>query len=561
MTVEVELADGTVLELPAGTTPEQAQRAAKAYMAKAGTLGAATPQNAPPAASEGYARAGDKGPFMAGVADSAIRGYLGLKQFAGGLLKEEQGVLAAMKDEQDHDPNWAKRTAGNVAGTAGAMLAPGIGWTRAGGGAVPMLAKTIASKTGRLSAPAAAAGVSGVQGLALNPGEGEGFGEQMVDKVKQSGVDAAVGAGLGSVGRLFKKTITKPFTPTAEAVQLMNQNVNPTLQQGAEGWLGRRIGGLASGTAKVADRQNREVIDEYVRRTMPGLDPSDMTVPELIRMMELNFRGAPGGALGEYGRLYDGKIFPLTNQSRSAIWNEARGPRGTQPMATQMATHAMTGTGTALNVQNNVRMRAAKMTEYRNLLQDAINGFNGDTGVMSKQARANLINARKKYDELVRDPALTPDERALLADIDTRYGDFMAFAEAGKNASFHMKPRAFDLLQAKKKMDKTELGFATARDDTQRELLEPAIRTMGATPTQDMERAALASVKRSLPAAVLDRGVDALMSPAYPISMVGQSAKGARILFGETKKQKEMARMMNQIAPYLAGSGNTLTPE
>jgi hypothetical protein len=498
---------------------------------------------------------------MAGVADAGIRGYLGAKQFFGGLDPEEQAVLRMQEEEAKADPEFWKRTGGNVLGNAALTVIPASKAAKAA---------KILPKWLTLGGVGTAAGVSGAQGLVLNPGQGETVGEQLTDKAKAAGVDAALGGALGAVGKGVVKAGTGMFQATKEAIDLMREGVTPTLQQGAESSVGRFIGGLASGFKDVKTRQGKEVIDAYLRRVAPNIDLTDMNVPEKINLLRSHFLGdQASGVPGEFGKVLGGKKYSLGPTERSAVWAAARGARGTQPEATQMAMRAMSGTGTALQGKNRVTMGADKLTEYRNLIQDQIDAFGRDPSVMSSQAKKNLIAAKDTFDKLVRDPSLSPDELAQLKEINTRYGDFLRFEGASKTEGFRTEPNVRGLARELSKAD--PYGFAGATNQIDRELLEPAARVVGTAESQSdarMLKQTLTRIAKGVGAAGAGTAATmggapalTLMGAGYGLSALGQTKPGAKFLFGQYEQQKALADAARRIAPFLSGSGQIFSGE
>lgn len=542
-----------------------AKRLSSASAAPGAGQGSPATAQAQPEDAKPFVRAGGYGAGSAGVNDAVIKSYLGAKQFFGGLSHEEQGVLRAMAEEKAADPEPKMRLAGDIGGNIAMTAVPGSKVAQ-------VLSKTLsaAKYVPQMLVPAlTGAAVSGGQGVALTPGEGEGFGEQMSNKAKSGGFDALLGAGIPAVGQVLKKTLTKPFEATKEALDLFRQGINPTLQQAADSKIGRFIGGLTSGVVDVSGRQNKEVLDAMLKKIAPAADLTDMNVPEKVALLRRQFLG-DGGTAGEFDNLLAGKKFTMSQPERSAIWAAARGPRGTLPDATTAATGAMGDTGPAMTSSNPVSMGPKTMQQYRELLQDAIDKFPSQDGVVNRQARDNLVKARGRFDDLVRNKSLSAEEQAQLADIDQRYQDFLRYQDAAKSPGFHAKPRAGDVMRSYANMDEGGVGFATAASPMQKDLLEPASRVMGMNPTQDESRSLLSAGKRILKgtlAAGAGAGAAAgnpfalAAVPAYGISLAGQTAGGSRALFGETAIQKMIAENMRKMAPYSYGLGQTLGGE
>ena len=106
----------------------EARLAALESKAGGGSVGA--PVLAAPEASSApapaFQRAGDKGAFGAGVAQGAIKGYMGLKGLLpGGIDDEDRGILKEIEKEAATDPDKWTRMGGEVLGTGAASAAGG----------------------------------------------------------------------------------------------------------------------------------------------------------------------------------------------------------------------------------------------------------------------------------------------------------------------------------------------------------------------------------------------------------------------------------------------------
>ena len=542
---------------------------ARARAAAAAGQGAPAAQNGAPAPSEApvpaFQRASGNGALLAGFQDAIIKGGLGLKQFFGGLSDDDRAVLTEMKKEAEADPEGFKRTFGDVAGNIVMTMLPGVGVGKAA--MLPSLARTIAARSGSVAGGiGAAAATSGATSFALTPGEGDSFGEQMADKAKSAVQDAAVGGAMSAGGKLLKKALTKPFTPTTEAQRLMDQGVVPTLQQGSEAVVGRAIGGMSSGATKVKRRQDREILESYVKQFVaPGLDTSNMTLSEI---------NAHARHLIEADRdgIFNGKRFSLPPQVRSFILSALQGPRGTEDDVVAEALRSFPKLGRAMMSTNNVpNIGPDKMKEIRQRIQDQIDRY--PSGPMQDRvrmgAKERLIEVKDRFDNLVRDVALSPDERTRLGANDQQWKYFKRLQEASQTAPSHKNLRMEHLLQQFAEKDMQQTGgrvFAEMDDPALKNLLEPAMRVIGETPNQNQWRAALTTAKRAaLPviagAGLASGGPLALLAPAYGASLMGQTRTGARILFGDTDVQKKMAEYLRRLEPYTAPAGFSLTPE
>lgn len=509
-------------------------------------------QEAPQSGSDYFASA------KAGLGDVGVRAYLGAKTLMGGLNEDEQGVLRQQELEAEQDPNPKTRGGANILGNIAGMYAGSR-----------FLPKSLPMPKSKLAQWGVAGAGSGAQGLLLNPGHGDTWGEQMLDKGDQSFKDALFGAGASATGHVLKKAFTKPITPSLRTQRLLDEGVVPTPSQGAETGAGRFFGGMTSGVYDVNRRQNAEVMRAFLKRVAPKLDTTDMDVQEIVHHLDIYFKGnlkVGGNIPGEYGDLLGGKKYNLSPTTRKALWKAAAGPRGTQSEATRMALQAMGGTGDAMLSNNNIRMGSDKMMEYMQKYQDQIDMFTKGS-VNERQAAAGLIASKKLYEKLVRDPALSVDEKDLLKKVNERYTDFMRFKEAAESSAFRNKPNVNALQKAYDAADPEGVVRGTSTK-TQRELLEPAGQVMGLVPRQDEARSAISVAKKfGIPLAKVAGATAAtgasIMAPAvalpiglaYGLSGLSQTRAGSRLAFGDMAWQKKAAGLFDLANPYLGQSG------
>ena len=465
-------------------------------VAPPGAGGSATPPA--PAASEGSQTAPDKSLLssaQAGLADAGIRGFLGLKQFLGGLDSEEQGVLREQQADAENDPNKKTRIAGNIAGNVGLGVA--------GGGA--SLAAKIATMLPRWAAAAGSgAAVSGLQSLALSPGQGEGFGAQMADKAKQAGTDAALGGALGGAGTVLRRALTGMFKPTADAATLMSQGVTPTLQQGAEGRIGRTVGGLVSEATDIKQRQAQEILDALTARASGGkLSFQDLPLKDRTEMIENLLSG-------EYDKLLGNKRFPISPAVRAEIASKGRGIMTRTGQFVDEANEANRAIGNIMG-DSPRNVNVGIKTLQQNYLSPLVEAA-GEA--KSSKVRDALMQARQGLIEKSRNTRLTPEEQTQLADIDSRWFDLSRLKETAQGSAGDLPGVGVRSLAQK---------FAKAADPasnrTREELVGPAMRVFGDTPTQDQIRSLMVGVKRTLGGAV---GASAAMGNPYAL------ARGAR---------------------------------
>ena len=490
--------------------------------------------------------------FKQGLGDAGIGMYLGAKQLFSTLDEDERGVLNEMEKDTKADPNPWSRGGGKVAGQLAATVVPASHLSKAMAARVALANASVPATTalGRTAQAVAgsqavnAGAVSGLQTGLLEPiKDAATYGEGLVGKGKEAAKSALAGAltTLGVQGAT--KMVTRPFTPTHEAEELMRQGINPTLQQGAESRAGKYIGGLTSGAVPVRGRQNKEVRDAVARRIMPGQDVESLNTPDLIRAAQATIDQ-------DYARILGGKTYTVSNANRTAMNNVVNrlNIRADARQSAFQSLDAVFPPGT-----NTLRMGPAKMQEYRQVLQDQIDAMGGDD-VVSKQAKQALIAVKNQFDTSVRNTRLSADELTALRDVDARHFDFTRMAEAADTVRGQQSLGLNDLMGAYKKMAHGR-SFATEASRTQDQILGPATRTMGLTPNQDMVRTALIAATKATAGVAANTVAPGVAAPLYGVSLLGQTGRGARALFGHTDTQRALAEMVRNAAPYAANVG------
>lgn len=536
-------------------TLEQEQVLALAAARRRKAAQATTPPTPQQNASEApFERAGGYGPIGAGVAQAGIKAALGVKQFFGGLSDEDKAVLAEIKKEDDADPNGFQRGAGDAIANLALTAVPASKLEKALRGGRALVGATSAAR-----AAAAAAGSTAVTESALGVGEGDTALEQIGDKFAKAGKAAALAGGVG--GALQKAT--RVFKPTAEAEQLMQRDITPTLQQGAEGRVGRFVGGMSGGAfaSGVADRQNKEVLKEVLRRIDPNTDFTDANISEIIGLAGKNLDG-------EFDRLFDGKKFTMSARDKGRIWQAATKAAGNEPDVNADVLRELGRAGQALRTSNTIRLGQGGMREQRNMIQDRINAVGREQTTKAGDVKQGLIAAKAKFDEIVRNRQLTPDEQATLEVLNARMSDFKRLEDMAASPSAHKKFKVTSLLNSFAKMDpKGGAGFARGENAMQREVLEPAVRVLDLA-GQDDTRSGLVALKRALPLAAASgtgAGIAAAttfgaplaaipLALGYGTSLLGQTKGGAKALFGDTAVQRALAEQLRKgmVAPAIS---------
>lgn len=515
-----------------GGSPTQAQTAAP------------EPSQAP------YERAGGYGPVLAGVADAGIKTALGLKQLFGGLSPENKAVLQQMQQENAAEPNKFLRGSGEFGANVALTAIPGIKAENA---------LRAAMGGGRAAAVGASALAAGGQEALTSVGEGDTYAQQMANKGKSALTAAALGGGLSGAGQV----LARPFQATPEAQRLMDMGITPTLQQGAEGKLGRFVGGMSggAGASLVKERQNQQTIAEMLRQITPGVDYKGKSTSEMVGIMDDVLKQ-------QYGDILGGKIYQMTPTARAEIWKAARQGAGREQSDVADVLRNMGEVSQALSSSNNVRMGTDAMSAQRQRIQDAINQYSIPNATVSdNQIRRGLVAAKNRFDETVRNTSLSPEELASLSNLDSRYSDAVRVMQAAKSPEAQKQLKVSDMMRAYAQLDPTGgIGFAKATAPMQRDLLEPATRTMNLTAADD-SRAGIAAVKRMVApfaaggsvlggATLGGPAVGVPLAAGYGLSLLGQTEQGARALFGQTSAQKKLAELLRQggIAPAAASA-------
>jgi hypothetical protein len=491
------------------------------------------------------------GPVVSGVGDAVIKGGLGIKSLFTDLSDTDRGVLEQIRRESAQDTGLAGfgRGAGEVAGNITMTAIPGA---KAGG----VLAR--AAGAGRAARTAAsvgsAAGVSGLTGLALTPSEGEGAAERFADKGRQAAVDAVTGGALQGVGTALRKATTKMFTPSPDAVKLMEQGVTPTLSQGSERRLGKSIGSLAAGSRRVLQRQNEELGESLFRKITEGKrDIPGGTGNELIESAQ-DYVGKA------YDEVFQGQKFPITEalvgRAAAAAGKGNRVGGAAKAIGEAQAIIADTIDATKLAARGTRMTQRELQTEVLTELQRKAARTN-DPQVVAAIERARDVFKNHVYSRV------TPEQLMRLKDVDRLNYDLSRLKSSAKDAAGEDVGVGMARLKAAYGKAKPMAGV-----DTVDELIGPAQRVLGPTHAA-AGRGDLNTAFRILAPFGLSGGIGmatgnpmiaAPVAAAYGLSTLGQTAKGARFLMGQNEWQKQLAEMLRAAGPYTYGAGAALSP-
>jgi len=551
-------------------TPQQIQAAMQRAQAAGDTAAVADLQNrlqqaqatpvAQPPAAQAYDpswRAGSSslahqalggGAFASGVGDSAIKTYLGLKQFFGGLSPDERGVLAAMDQESAEDPNKWTRAGGNIAGTAASLAVPGGAATRGVMGLV--------GGAGRLAPYLAGSAVAGATGFATTPVPGQTVGDVLQQKAMAGGQDALMAPLMQGGVNALAKPVTGLFQSLPEAATLFKQGVNPTLQQGAQSMLGRAIGGLTSGMSDVRNRQQNEVSQALLQRSTQG---------------NVNLPGATGNeirdAVDNYvGGLYDsalqGKVVPISPTLRSNVAQAA----SAMNKQGQFANEAAQAGGTVGNVMGNsaTNINVSPQTLANNYLSPLAEEAYAN---VPSQVRSRILDARNLLLD-ARNNRLSPDELNTVNTADSLNFDLNRIREATSGAAGNEEGINLSrLASAYSNKGEDAAAAAGSGNTTLADLIAPVQRIIGTTPRQDESRTMLATAKRISGPAMIAAGAALGGVPgalagagAYGLGALGQSAQGAKFLLGQNDWQQALAEALRRAQPQIAGATAVAAP-
>jgi hypothetical protein len=385
-----------------------------------------------------------------------------------------------------------------------------------------------ATRAGRLAQAAAAAG-SGA-GIEFATAEGS-----LEDKTKSALFAGALSGGM--TGALA--TAAKPFKAKADAVTLINKGVVPTLQQGADTPVGRFIGGLTAGSSLVKSRQERELQNALLKKITEGaVEAADDTGKNTLA-------AARHYVSGEYDKILANKSFTLSGTRLSKARQAAQqlNARG------QMADEAKEAGRTVSNILGPAQLNStptqissAELTDLTNKLSTAAY----ESG--SAEVRNRILAARNVLIERVRNTKLSADELERIGVLDSKHFDVKRLEEATKGIRGELEGLSIPAVTnayAKKNM---------ASNSTLEDLIAPAARILGPSHAANESRSQLVSAMRvSAPLAGAGAataygvpGVAPGLAGLYGLSAVGQTAKGAKMLFGETNKQKLLADLVRR---------------
>ncbi len=519
---------------PAAAAPAPLQASERAGVLQRG-LGAAVPGS---------------GSVVSGLGDSAIKAALGIKSLFTDLSPENKGVLEQIRQESERESGMGAfgRGAGEVAGNIAMTAVPG-----AKAGSVLAKAAGAGRAARTLATVGSAAGVSGATGFALTPSEAEGAEARFAEKGRQAAIDAALGAGMQGVGTVLRKATTRMFTPSPDAVKLMEAGITPTLSQGAERRIGKSIGSLAAGSRRVLQRQNEELGESLFRKITEGnRDIPGGTGNELLESAQDYVSRA-------YDDVFQGQKFPITQslvgRASAAASQTGRLGGGAKAAGEAAAIIADTIDATKLSARGTRMTQKEIQKEILTELKRKAARTN-DPGVVAAIDRARDVFKNHVYGRI------TPEQLMRVKDIDRLNYDLSRMKTAAKDAAGENVGVGIDRL-------KTAYGRADpmAGVNTVDELVGPAQRVLGPTHAAAGRGDVNTTMRILAPLGVGGIGVATsnpiiapILAGLYGTSAIGQTVRGARFLMGQNQSQKDLAEALRRAGPYLYGAGAAASP-
>lgn len=494
-----------------------------------------------------YRRAGEDFPVLgggavqAGVADSALKTYFGAKDLVGLRSEQDENILGLMQEEAQNDPEGGKRTFGEGAGTVAQMVLP------AGAVGKATKASKLVKTLGKWSAaPTSAAVLSGGHQF-LQPQEGETYPERLLkrstDAVEAAGTGAAFQTGL----QLAAKPFTGLFRPTHEAVKLMDQNVVPSLQQGADSRTGRLVGGLTAGSFDTKNRIRQEIGDAVEKRITGGVQQhTGGTGAEILD-------SSKGYVNGLYDKFWNGKRLQLSPAARKALAAKVSQVRK------DGAGGVEAGQANAI-IANRFPEFDKNMSLSHNTFRNEYRGpLTNDAFEAKGQVRDRLLGARELLDKMVTGKNLTKAEQATLKEINLKQFDVSRLEDAVRGADLGTEGLNVNRLNAAyQNMRKQGEAMGST---TLPELIEPASRLFNKAPRQHESRAFRAAITQmafptAVTAATMGAGPAAMVGGVpIALSLLGQTPWGAKALFGQYGAQKKLAEMLRgRVATSISGA-------
>jgi hypothetical protein len=472
--------------------------------------------------------------LKAGLANTGIQGYLGVKQLFGELSPEEQDIRKISNNEANED------TLGKVANFVGDTA---LTWVPAAGAAskVGSVIKGAGGLARSIAALTAAGGAQGAVNTLIKPTD------TREERLGQAGTDVAISAALNPAMAGAAKIVTQAFKPTADAAVSMAHGVIPNLQQGAEGKFGKFVGGLTSNMTDISERQGKELMDAYLEKVAPGVDFSKMNISDKMTKLD-DLAGK------SYAAALPSKV-AITPSDRASLFAAVR---ASKPRSKSIADINEVVGGIFPQTNNTINASADTVRKYRADITSEIgrlvnksakSGLSGE----EQDMMGALLKVKEKFDSNIRMKGATPQQLGHLDDADrveSAIARLLPFTDTSKGAREITVANLRDSFtgDTASAMRKS----VTEADPIVKELIGPANRAMGDAATYSQERAMRAALwnigkAAGIGGASAATGLGALpMLALYGTSALSQNPTAAKAMMGGNAWQKKLAEKIRE---------------
>ena len=533
---------------PEGTTREQALgRATNLYVKKHGPIKQESIRDSVKKEMEG-SNLWDQ--FWGGVGNFGIETGQAIRQLMGGDVSEDE--IQAARGLTDTPTGMA----GNVAGNVAALAVP------LGGAEKALKARTLAlpKTAGAIGRAAVPVGVGAVEGAVTQPvAEGE-------TRTK----NAIIGGVAGGGGEVLSRTLSRGAEGVAKkselGQELFDKGYSPTVGQASEGVVGNVLStgeNILSAVGVTGMGQNRvgkEMVEKLAGEVDGVLGKYGAAIGELPGRKGDYFEKGAKAFDDAYGELLNSRTIKVPGLMKS---NALKSSNDAFKFASPSMRKNFADDINTIFPKHTGRMSGRTYKDIRNKLNQRIRRYTASQTDESKEL-VDAYTAARKHLDVQGKAGMPPEVWGDLKELDDAYGKFNTFGEAAtaRNAGVGAASAGDRTLTAKDIIDATEKGTpghlkmqAAGRmmDDTEpvRELL-----------AEQANKGALARKGAyGLAGMGLGYGSPAGAAALIPggIGLAGMSKPGARVLMGETAKQKATAEALRKyVAPY-AGTAGALT--
>lgn len=497
-------------------------------------------QNITPTLEEGVqgANIGDK--IIGGMGAAPMQAWQSIKQLMGKEVPESE-----VKDWRAITGTGAGAT-GNVLGNVAMTALPLGAAEKALRGGITHLPKALQFlKYGVVPAVAA------TESAALRPTtEGESRAEEAV----KSGLFAGAAAtGIRALGR----TLSGLAKPSQLGKQLMKEDIQPTVSEGSKGIIGRTIGfgedlmgimGLGKGHALSNDQAMAKIREQVT----PLLNKYGDEITEPISRSSGFFTEAKDRFMDGYGSILDGKNVPMPATFRTSVVKKAIA--GVPGASDETVNSFQKQMGAIYSTARGSNQTAGQWKSLLNEMSAARRKAIATAGTEAQAGRlGELFDAAEKQlmDRAMKSGALTSGELDALKELNNGWAKFKLVESAallprsgtGKlaGAPGERLVSVDDIITA------SERSAPDAQRLGEKEFFASITRPMSEVLAQ---RAAKGTLPRQIaygaaPGASVGRAAAmAAMSPVLPLSYMGTTKTGSKLLMGNTLQQRLMARKL-----------------